>query len=55
VQFADSQAVLVGNFIHDNDHGVNVAGNLTSGWSGTSSPAACSRRWWSTIVPRLSW
>ena len=26
VQFADSQAVLVGNFIHDNDHGVNVAG-----------------------------
>lgn len=27
VQFADSQAVLVGNFIHDNDHGVTVAGN----------------------------
>lgn len=26
VQFADSQAVLVGNLIHDNDHGVNVAG-----------------------------
>ncbi len=26
VQFSDSQAVLVGNFIHDNDHGVNVAG-----------------------------
>jgi Right handed beta helix region len=26
VQFADSQAVLVGNFIHNNDHGVNVAG-----------------------------
>ena len=26
VQFADSQAVLTGNFIHDNDHGVNVAG-----------------------------
>jgi hypothetical protein len=26
VQFADTQAVLVGNFIHDNDHGVNVAG-----------------------------
>ena len=26
VQFADSQAILVGNFIHDNDHGVNVAG-----------------------------
>lgn len=26
VQFADSQAVLAGNFIHDNDHGVNVAG-----------------------------
>jgi hypothetical protein len=26
VQFADSQAVLVGNFIHDNDHGVTVAG-----------------------------
>lgn len=26
VQFADSQAILVGNFIHDNDHGVNIAG-----------------------------
>ena len=26
VQFADSQAVLVGNFIHNNDHGVNIAG-----------------------------
>ncbi len=26
VQFADSQAVLLGNFIHDNDHGVNIAG-----------------------------
>jgi hypothetical protein len=26
VQFADSHAVLIGNFIHDNDHGVNVAG-----------------------------
>jgi hypothetical protein len=26
VQFADSQAILIGNFIHDNDHGVNVAG-----------------------------
>jgi parallel beta-helix repeat protein len=26
VQFVDSQAALVGNFIHDNDHGVNVAG-----------------------------
>ena len=26
VQFADSQVVLVGNFIHDNDHGVNIAG-----------------------------
>jgi hypothetical protein len=26
VQFADSQAVLLRNFIHDNDHGVNVAG-----------------------------
>jgi len=25
-QFADSQAVLRGNFIHDNDHGVTVAG-----------------------------
>lgn len=26
VQFADSQVVLIGNFIHDNDHGVNIAG-----------------------------
>jgi parallel beta-helix repeat protein len=26
VQFVDSQAVLAGNFIHDNDHGVNVVG-----------------------------
>lgn len=26
VQFADSHAVLVGNLIHDNDHGVTVAG-----------------------------
>lgn len=26
VQFADSQALMIGNFIHDNDHGVNVAG-----------------------------
>lgn len=26
VQFADTQAVLIGNIIHDNDHGVNVAG-----------------------------
>jgi parallel beta-helix repeat protein len=26
VQFADSQAILVGNLIHDNDHGVTVAG-----------------------------
>ncbi|MEE9181840.1 MAG: pectinesterase family protein, partial [candidate division NC10 bacterium] len=26
VQFADSQAHLIGNFIHDNDHGVTVAG-----------------------------
>lgn len=26
VHFADSQALLVGNFIHDNDHGVNVTG-----------------------------
>jgi parallel beta-helix repeat protein len=25
-QFADSQVTLVGNFIHDNDHGVTVAG-----------------------------
>jgi hypothetical protein len=26
VQFSDSQALLVGNMIHDNDHGVNIAG-----------------------------
>ncbi len=26
VQFADSQAVLAGNVIHDNDHGVTIAG-----------------------------
>lgn len=26
VQFSDSQAVLIGNVIHDNDHGVNIAG-----------------------------
>lgn len=26
VQLADTQAVLIGNVIHDNDHGVNVAG-----------------------------
>lgn len=26
VQFADAQAVLIGNFIHDNDHGVTVGG-----------------------------
>ncbi|MDE3018906.1 MAG: right-handed parallel beta-helix repeat-containing protein [Nitrospirota bacterium] len=26
VQFADSQATLVGNYIHDNDHGVIIAG-----------------------------
>ena len=26
VQLADSQALLVGNFIHDNDHGVTIAG-----------------------------
>lgn len=26
VQFADSQALLIGNVIHDNDHGVNIAG-----------------------------
>src|SRR5262245_45328994 len=25
-QFADSEAVLMGNFIHDNDHGVSIAG-----------------------------
>lgn len=27
VQFADSEAVLMGNVIHDNDHGVSIAGN----------------------------
>lgn len=26
VQFADSHAVLIGNLIHDNDHGVTIAG-----------------------------
>jgi hypothetical protein len=26
VQFADSEAVLIGSFIHDNDHGVSIAG-----------------------------
>ncbi|MFO0774291.1 MAG: pectinesterase family protein [Nitrospiraceae bacterium] len=26
VQFADSQGVVIGNYIHDSDHGVNVAG-----------------------------
>ncbi|HEY7531578.1 MAG TPA: right-handed parallel beta-helix repeat-containing protein, partial [Nitrospiraceae bacterium] len=26
VQFADSHAVIIGNYIHDNDHGVHVAG-----------------------------
>jgi hypothetical protein len=26
VQFADSQATLVGNVVHDNDHGVTIAG-----------------------------
>jgi hypothetical protein len=26
VQFADSEAILTGNFIHDNDHGVSIAG-----------------------------
>ena len=29
VQFADSNATLVGNVIHDNDHGVTVAGQST--------------------------
>ncbi len=29
IAFADSQAMLVGNFIHDNDHGVSVAGTST--------------------------
>ncbi|WP_410964050.1 hypothetical protein, partial [Salmonella sp. SAL4448] len=27
VQFVDSQAALIGNFIHDNDHGVYVVGH----------------------------
>jgi len=27
IAFADSEATLVGNFIHDNDHGVSVGGN----------------------------
>lgn len=26
VQFADSQGLVIGNYIHDSDHGVNVAG-----------------------------
>ncbi|HMZ56871.1 MAG TPA: pectinesterase family protein, partial [Nitrospira sp.] len=29
VQFANSQAVMRGNFVHDNDHGVSVAGKST--------------------------
>lgn len=29
VHFADSQALLIGNVIHDNDHGVNVSGKST--------------------------
>lgn len=29
VQFANSQAVMRSNFIHDNDHGVSVAGKST--------------------------
>jgi len=29
VHFADSQATLIGNFIHDNDHGVHVSGKST--------------------------
>jgi hypothetical protein len=29
VQFADSEAVLIGNVIHDNDHGVSIAGKST--------------------------
>jgi Right handed beta helix region len=29
VQFADSEAVLIGNFIHDNDHGISIAGKST--------------------------
>ncbi len=28
-QFADSEAVLIGNVIHDNDHGVSIAGKST--------------------------
>ena len=28
-QFADSEAVLIGNIIHDNDHGVSIAGKST--------------------------
>lgn len=26
IQFADTQAVLIGNYVHDNDHGISVAG-----------------------------
>ena len=29
VQFADSEAVMIGNIIHDNDHGVSIAGKST--------------------------
>jgi parallel beta-helix repeat protein len=29
IQFADSDAVLIGNVIHDNDHGVTIAGKST--------------------------
>jgi hypothetical protein len=29
VQFADSEAVMIGNVIHDNDHGVSIAGKST--------------------------
>ncbi len=29
IHFADSQAILIGNVIHDNDHGVNVSGKST--------------------------
>lgn len=29
VQFADSEAVMIGNMIHDNDHGVSIAGKST--------------------------
>ena len=28
-QFADSEAVMIGNVIHDNDHGVSIAGKST--------------------------